>query len=135
MTSYNVEIELALRENTEEITDEIIDRYEGLSAVVSTSMRGWLSVIVSVDTKTLQQAITIALGLTAWPVVTVHGMTSKEFDRRVERDIMELPELMSIPEVAAKLGTSRQAVHQRIESGSLPARRVGRAWVVPVTAL
>jgi len=38
-------------------------------------------------------------------------------------------------EAAALLGISRQAVLKRIRAGTLPARKVGRNWVVPASAI
>src|SRR5665648_445036 len=37
---------------------------------------------------------------------------------------------MSVPEAAVRLGVSRQRVLQLIAGGRLPARKVGRAWVL-----
>ena len=48
--------------------------------------------------------------------------------------ITKLPELLSVSEVAQRRGVSRQAVLQRIESGKLPARRVGSIWAIPAVA-
>lgn len=41
-----------------------------------------------------------------------------------------IPPLMSITEVAAHHGVSRQAVHDAIKGGKLPAVQVGTTWVV-----
>lgn len=41
-----------------------------------------------------------------------------------------IPDLMSITEIAAHHGVSRQAVHDAIKAGKLPARQVGTTWVV-----
>jgi excisionase family DNA binding protein len=41
-----------------------------------------------------------------------------------------IPDLMSMTEVAALHGVSRQAVHKAIMSGKLPARRAGSTWVI-----
>lgn len=46
------------------------------------------------------------------------------------RDDPRIPDLVSVVEAATILGITRQAVLQRIEAGWLPARRVGRAWVM-----
>ncbi len=45
------------------------------------------------------------------------------------------PHLLSVTEVAARLGITRQAVLLRIKSGSLPAHRIGRMWAIPATAI
>lgn len=41
-----------------------------------------------------------------------------------------IPDLMSITEIAAHYACSRQAVHDAIKAGKLPARQVGTTWVV-----
>lgn len=42
----------------------------------------------------------------------------------------DIPPLMSITEVAAHHGVSRQAVHDAIKAGKLPAVQVGTTWVM-----
>lgn len=42
---------------------------------------------------------------------------------------------MSVKEAAARLGVSERRVQALIEAGRLPARRVGRMWLVPVADL
>lgn len=41
-----------------------------------------------------------------------------------------MPEIMSMTDVAALYGCSRQGVHKMIMTGKLPARRAGTTWVV-----
>jgi excisionase family DNA binding protein len=43
--------------------------------------------------------------------------------------------LLSVAQVADRLGITRQAVLKRIRAGRLQATKVGRAYVVPVSAL
>jgi excisionase family DNA binding protein len=43
--------------------------------------------------------------------------------------------LLSVAQVAERLGITRQAVLKRIRAGHLPATKVGRAYVVPAAAL
>ena len=62
-------------------------------------------------------------------------LTTADFDRRLGVDVTQIPELVSVTEAAAALGVTRQAVLQRIESGSLPATRIGTAWAVPRSAV
>lgn len=44
-------------------------------------------------------------------------------------------EFVSVAQAAASLGITRQAVLKRIRTGRLPATKVGRAYVVPRSAL
>jgi excisionase family DNA binding protein len=46
-----------------------------------------------------------------------------------------MPELVSVTEAAERLGVSRQAVLQRLASGSLPGTKVGTTWAVQERAL
>jgi excisionase family DNA binding protein len=48
---------------------------------------------------------------------------------------MPYPTLLSVAQVAERLGITRQAVLKRIRGGRLPAAKVGRAYVVPAGAL
>jgi excisionase family DNA binding protein len=48
---------------------------------------------------------------------------------------MPEPRLLSVAQVAERLGITRQAVLKRIRSRRLPAAKVGRAYVVPASAL
>lgn len=45
------------------------------------------------------------------------------------------PELVSVTQAARLLGVTRQAVLRRIDSGALPARKVGSTWTIPRSAL
>lgn len=38
--------------------------------------------------------------------------------------------LVSVPQAAERLGVSPERIYQRIKTGSLPAQRVGRSWVL-----
>ena len=44
-------------------------------------------------------------------------------------------DFLSVAQAAERLGITRQAVLKRIRGGRLPATRVGRAYVVPASAL
>jgi len=41
-----------------------------------------------------------------------------------------MEKLLSVAEVAAKLGVHRTRINQLIDSGDLPAARIGRAYVI-----
>ena len=88
----------------------------------------------------LPQAITTALALTA-PLGRVRGidaMTTADFDARhrtgLDADLDDV-ELLSVAQAAHHLGITPQGVRHRITTGALPARRVGRSWNIPATAL
>jgi excisionase family DNA binding protein len=43
--------------------------------------------------------------------------------------------VLTLAEVAARLGLHRQTVVAAIQRGQLPAVRIGRQWLIPVCAL
>jgi len=45
-------------------------------------------------------------------------------------EVMNVKDDMSVPEVALYLGVSRQSVWRWIRSGRLPARKVGKSYIV-----
>ena len=65
------------------------------------------------------------LGRAGLEVCRLSVVPTEEFDRYVD-----LGELVSVSDAAAVLGVSRQAVLQRISSGSLPAVKVGDQWIL-----
>jgi len=127
---FNIEIEFDHHGESVAAVDDLRDTYQGMSPGICWSPRGRLSVIVTIEAPNLAQAVRIALSLAPHEVISVDGMTTKEFDRRIDSPTVVLPPMMSPGEAAAELGITKQAVHQRITSGSLPATRVGRAWVI-----
>ncbi len=136
-TEYNVTAETTARLD-DELVDDVLDTLGDYGAVVSRSPRGRAEIVITVPAASLRQAITTALALfddalaAHGHVTAVEAMTTREFDERAQLpDVPDIPELLSITETAERLEVSRQAVHQRIESGSLPATRVGSTWVIP----
>ena len=132
MSEYNVVFELPIRNLDDDGVDKLIEQFIDFHPAVSTSILGWTEVTITVQAETLRQAIATALGL-AGEVVSITAMTTAEFDRRPV-EVERLPDLLSVSEMAEQLGVSRQAVLQRIESGTLPAVRIGKAWALPASA-
>ncbi|MGH3484745.1 MAG: excisionase family DNA-binding protein [Nocardioidaceae bacterium] len=60
--------------------------------------------------------------LTAAAAGSADGSASGERDRDVE--------ILTVAQVAVRVGITERAVRKRIASGSLPARRVGRRWAI-----
>jgi len=48
---------------------------------------------------------------------------------------MEKNDFYTIPQVAALLGISRIAVYKKVKNGVIPARRVGRTYLIPAGSL
>ncbi|MEK8226712.1 helix-turn-helix domain-containing protein [Oerskovia sp. M15] len=105
--------------------------------------RGHVAAEITLPAESLRQAATTALAiaetgavraaLDGADVLALEVLPTAEFDQRNGLDPM--PELVSVTEAAEELDVSRQAVLQRLESGSLPGTKVGKTWVVQARAL
>jgi len=139
-TDYNLTVEITSR-FTADVAEELLDALADYHPAVGRSPRGRVEVIVTLPAADLRQAIATGLAVlerAAHPakVTCVEAMTTKEFDARTDAlNPVEIPELVSITEAADALGVSRQAVHQRIEAGTLPAAQIGKTWVIPKSAI
>lgn len=128
MSEYNVTVELPIRKLDGTSAEQLLEQFEDFHPAVSTSPLGWAEVTITVVAESMRQAIATALAV-AGDVVSVTAMTTAEFDRRpvaAER----MPELESVSERAQRLGITRQAVLQQLESGKLAGRKVGTTWVL-----
>lgn len=118
----------------EEGIDEIIDALIDYHPAVNCGVDGRAEVVITLPAETLGQAERTALAvLGELSPVGLEVLPTEVWDARA--DAVEIPELVSVAEAAEMLGVSRQAVSQRIKSGSLPARRVGGSWVLARAAL
>ncbi|PFG16265.1 excisionase family DNA binding protein [Propionicimonas paludicola] len=135
MKSYNLALELDAGKEAAEgaLGDRLLDQFADYHPVVTVSNLGRTELIVSIPAEHMWQATSTARALSADLGVTrVTVELSDDFDRRAGT---EIPPLLSVTEVADRLGITRAAVQQRIDKGALPARRVGAAWVVPAAAV
>lgn len=95
---------------------------------------GAARVTITVPADTLGQAIRTAEAVFAPSRPTgLEVIPAGLAERR--RAGVEVPALLSVTEAAERLGVSRQAVLQRVESGTLAATRIGNAWAIPAAAL
>lgn len=130
MSEFNIITELPIRKLDADTIDQLHDRFEDYHPALAVSPLGWVEVTTTVTAETLRQAISTALAV-AGDVVSIHAMTTAEFDRRPVTAFERVPELLSVTEYASRAGTSRQAVLQRLEAGTLAGRKVGNGWVLP----
>lgn len=104
---------------------------------VSRGPRGHAIVAITLPADNVVQAVQTAVAViaqaTAAPVLAIEAMLAEESGKRAS--LAPVPPLLSVSETAARLGISRQAVLQRIDSGSLPAVRIGSTWAVPEAAV
>ena len=135
MKMYNASVELDVRAEAlaEELGDQLLERFADHHAVATRSTLGRGELILSLPAEGLWQAIATVRALVAGLDVTaVTVEASDDFDRRAD---VHVPALLSVTEVAERLGITRAGVQHRIDSGSLPAVRVGNAWAIPAAAV
>lgn len=134
MTSHNVRVELATREDLDDFLIVALGAYH---PAIARSERGWVEVYITLPAEDLRQAALTGLAVigaaTSHAVVALEVLTTAEFDAR--NGLAPVPELVSVTEAAEILGVTRQAILQRIDGGSLPATRVGTSWVLQRGAL
>jgi excisionase family DNA binding protein len=134
MTEYNARIEYRTRES---VDDHLLTELAPYHPATGRSLGGWVEVTFTVPAETLRQATVTALAIAgaaydAEPIA-IEVLPTAEFDARL--GLAPLPEVVSVTEAAKKLGVSRQAVLQRLESGSLPGTKAGGTWVIPADAV
>ncbi|OYO16651.1 DNA-binding protein [Enemella dayhoffiae] len=118
----------------EPFTDRVHEQFRRYSPATAGGRDGRAQVIITLPATTLEQATQTATALLVegedWPAEPcgLEVLTTELYDRLGGFTLM--PDLVSISEAAEQLGISRQAVLQRIESGRLPASKVGSAWVI-----
>ena len=81
----------------------------------------------------VQTAVAVIAQATTAPALAIEALPAEEASTRAT--LAPVPPLLSVSETATRLGVSRQAVLQRIDSGTLPAVRIGSTWAVPEAAL
>lgn len=147
-TSYNLIIDTGLQDAIGQrsndvdrnVVSDLMDHYADYHPAVAISPYGSFEVTITVQAESARQAFSTGMALaTSWlstrEPLTLTVMPTKEFDRRLQAPTERLPRLLSVTEVAERLGVSRSAVQQRIDSGSLPATKIGKTWGVPESAV
>lgn len=132
MRQYNVTAEV--HADAEHLVDELAKYHAAAGPLAG----GWTQITITLPADDLEQACITAMALLhraggGSEVRQVEVLTTALFDAR--HGLQPIPELVSVTEAAAALGVSRQAILQRLESGSLPGEKVGKTWVVPRAAL
>ena len=143
MRDYNAIVEVSHRPGgtgiDNDLTDKIFDNLAVCSPALSISERGWLEITITLPAESLADAITTALDVvkaaTRSDVVSIAATATDEFDRRIGLVPRVPDDLISVTEAAEILGVSRQAVMDRINRKTLPARKVGREYVLQRAAL
>ena len=132
---YNASVELDVRAEAlaGELGDQLLERFADFHAVLARSTLGRGELILSLPAEGLWQAVaTLRALVERLDVTAVTVEASDDFDRRAD---IHVPALLSVTEVAERLGITRAGVQHRIDIGSLPAVRVGNAWAIPAAAV
>ncbi|PKY73810.1 DNA-binding protein [Actinomyces oris] len=97
---------------------------------------GALKAVITLPAHTLTQAVATATALAAQvgDLVGIEVIPTRMWDRREGLKIDDV-EFVGVSEAAVRLGITPQAVRDRITSGRLPGKKVGRNWVVSDAAL
>ena len=97
---------------------------------------GALNAVITLPAHTLTQAVATATALAAQvgDLVGIEVIPTRMWDRREGLKIDDV-EFVGVSEAAVRLGITPQAVRDRITSGRLPGKKVGRNWVVSDAAL
>ncbi len=133
MHNLVVELDASRDDAAGDFGRRLVEQFGDYHPVVTSSSLGRAELIVSLPAEDVWQAATTARALFRdLPVTRVQVETSTDFDRR---SATEVPPLMSVTEVAERLGLTRAAVQRRIDTGALPAVRVGQTWAVPAAAV
>lgn len=135
MTAHHtVRIELDTREDLDARLDAALGSYR---PAMTRGPRGHVVVAIAVPADSVLQAVQTAVAVVAQAtdatVLAVEALPTDESERRA--GLTPVPRLLSVSEASSELGVSRQAVLQRIDSGSLPAIRIGSTWAVLASAL
>ncbi|WP_032380932.1 helix-turn-helix domain-containing protein [Rhodococcoides fascians] len=140
MTNFNVvaELDVPMESITDELTDDIMAKIEVYHGTLGRSPLGRAQLTLTLPADTLRQASATAWAVLAdaFPARTVLSMNlllTDDFDR--VHGLEPIPDLLSVSEAAGEMGVSRQRVLQLISTGSLPATKVGNAWLVPSIAV
>lgn len=115
-------------------TDALLERFAAYHPAIGAGPAGEAEIVLTLPAVSLVQAIQTASAIFAeLRPIGLEVITTDAWDRRL--GLTPMPNLLSVSEVAQRQGVSRQAILQRIEAGSLPASRVGTAWVIPAAAV
>ena len=135
-TMYNATVELDHPASVAEgaAGDRLLARFADHHPVLARSLLGRLDLILSLPALGVWQATATVRALVAdLPVTRLTVESSADFDRRSEAGVPA--RLLSVTEAAEKLGLTRAGVQRRIDTGTLPALKVGSIWAIPARAI
>jgi excisionase family DNA binding protein len=132
---YVVEIELDRKLKKDSEIDELHEQLGDFHLSIRESPVRNVVLTLTIVAEGLRQATAIGLSLVASYGVPLAVTAQPESIRDQRLGWAPIPDLLTVTEVAERTGTTRQAVLQRIGTGSLPASRVGSGYAIPAAAL
>lgn len=132
---YVVEIDTSTHFQPDSI-DRLMDRLAPWHVALSETPLRTVHVTITIPAEDLFQAVATALAAASANGLapsSVRALTEEERDS--EPVPTDIPKLYSVTEVADLLGLTRPGVLARIDTGRLPAVRVGNAWVIPANSI
>ena len=138
VNEYVVEIEFGV-EASEEHGISIVEAFLDYDGIGTVSDHGNAEVMASIPAETLAAAIRLALdaaeAVRAGEPIAFSVVQAAEWDFRQGFDGESIIDVMSVTEVAHRLGVTRQRVHQLVGEERIPARRVGHSVVISESAV
>jgi len=130
VSEYCVEVEFAEAASAT-VGEAIVEAFSDLSGVAGVSDHGNATLIATVEARSLAEAgmdIAAHAALRRLPpLLALQVMGADEWEARQGFLPGRVVDALSVTEVAARLGVSRQRVHQLVEAGRIPATRVGHS--------
>lgn len=138
MNEYVVEVEFGAPAG-EELGVTIVDAFLPYDGVSGVSDHGNADVTASLFADSFADATRTALDAVALvgrgEPITFTVVQATEWEARAGIDGENIIDVMSVTEVAQRLGVTRQRVHQLVGEGRIPARRVGHSVVISESAV
>lgn len=138
MNEYIVELELAVVASAE-YGLALVEAFVNFDGVAGVSEHGNADLQACISAETLADASRLAfeaaVSVGAGEPIVLVVTEAKEWDHRQGIVNDEFEDVMSVSEVAARLGVSRQRVHQLVGEGRIPVRRVGHSIIIAEKAV
>ncbi|PHP52606.1 helix-turn-helix domain-containing protein [Actinomyces ruminis] len=134
---YNATI--TIRAKGDDVDDALVDALRDYHPAVSPSPLAedaW-DAVITFDAETLGQALTTAraIGEHLGGMIGLEVVPTTAWDRRADQDVRSDDDLVGVTDAASRLGVTPQAIRERLATGTLPGRKIGREWVIPARAL